>query len=164
MGVGRLVPQVVHWVLRGVIANTQVGSQKPGGGSHHRCIQRGRTWKSRAFHVSFCNSFGLATICTPQGLSVAPLFVKTFFFVLGYKYSKRQKIFPCLYAYSFKNHIDNQMIISITPDLKHYPRGVLSRILFFFLFWLFFIAFLFIKHETVRFYIEYWCVDITNSY
>ena len=120
MGVGRLVPQVVHWVLRGVIANTQVGSQKPGGGSHHRCIQRGRTWKSRAFHVSFSNSFGLATICTPQGLSVAPLFVKTFFFVLGYKYSKRQKIFPCLYAYSFKNHIDNQIIITITPNLKHY--------------------------------------------
>ena len=75
------------------------------------------------------------------------MWVKTFFFVLGYKYSKRQKIFPCLYAYSFKNHIDNQMIISITPDLKHYPRGVLSRILFFFLFWLFFIAFLFIKPQ-----------------
>jgi hypothetical protein len=27
-------------------------------------------------------------------------------------------------SYTPKNHIDNQMIISITPDLNHYPTNL----------------------------------------
>ena len=55
-----------------------------------------------------------------SGSDEGNVFVYSFFFVWSYKYNKRQRIYPCLYAQSFKNHIDTQMTILTTPVLEHY--------------------------------------------